>query len=204
MEDEMNLNNNMNNNNIQSMSYFLKNILNYISYEVIEVAKALFKKFSKDGGQSVLSKDLGTMLRLLDTNPSNKEVEEMLNNLKSSPNEVKENVSFDELLVCLARKKRESDTLNELLSSFRILDKNATGLIPEHTVRYYLQHYADALSDEEMDAFFKEANTYFMREINDVKYLYYNDFVLHMKGQYTPPEPIKPGGKGGKGGKSGK
>lgn len=195
MDENINIDNINNNNidNMQSFSYFIKNILNYIPYEKIEVAKALFKKMSKDGGQTVLSSNLGTMLRLLELNPSNIEIQEILNSLKLNENEIKESLTFEELLVCIARKRRESDTFDELLSSFRMLDKNATGLIPEHTVRYYLQHYADSFSDEEMDAFFKEANTYFMTEINEVKYLNYSDFALHLKGLYTPPEPVKQG-----------
>ena len=138
------------------------------------------------------------MLRLMDLNPTNKEIKEMVNNFKPN-NYIDDTVKFityEEFLICIARKRRESDSVEELLSCFRFLDKDATGKIPEPTLRYYLCHKAEMFTDEEMDLFMKEA-TQFTEIINEVKFLNYPNHVLYLKDKYTPPEevPVK-GGKG--------
>jgi len=184
-------------NKIEELSFFLKNIKTFIHQEVIEVCILLFKKFSKDDNKTIQTKDLGTMLRLLDLNPSNKEINEMINSLKSSKDDIKESITIEEFLICVARKRRDSDTIEELLSCFRYLDKEATGKIPEPTLRYYLCNVSDRLENEEMDALIKEA-TQFTEIINEVKYIKYHDFALYLKDMYKPPEVD--GGKGkGKG-----
>lgn len=181
-------------NKIQDLTFFLRNIKNFISQEIIDIASALFKKFSKEEGK-VPSKDLEVMLRLLDFNPTMLEVKEMINNFKSS--EDKDYITFEEFLICIARKKRDSDTIEELLACFRFLDKDATGKIPEPTLRYYLCNVAEKFENEEMDLFMKEA-TPFTEVINEVKYVKYNDFALFLKDLYQPPvvQPTKT--KGGK------
>ena len=74
-------------NNIEELSFFLKNIKNFIPQEIIDVCLLLFKKFSKDENKTIPSKDLPIMLRLLELNPSNKEIKEMIDNFKTKPEE---------------------------------------------------------------------------------------------------------------------
>ena len=191
MEDEVYIN------KIDELSFFLKNIKNFIQQEVIDVCFLLFKKFSKDENfKTVHIKDLGVMLRLMELNPTNKEIEEMVNNLKS-PGEEKLLLSLEEFLICVARRSRESDTLEELTACFRYLDKEANGKIPEPTLRYYLCNLSDKFENEEMDTFMKEASQ-FCEIINEIKYVNYPNFVLYLKDQYKPPEEDPKGKNKGK------
>lgn len=191
-------------NKVEELSFFLKNIKTFIHQEIIDVCLLLFKKFSKDDNKTVPTKDLGTMLRLLDLNPSSKEVNEMIYNLKSSHEDQKESMTIEEFLICVARKRRDSDTIEELLSCFRYLDKEATGKIAEPTLRYYLCNVSDRLENEEMDALMKEA-VQFTEVVNEVKYVKYHDFALYLKDMYKPPEIDSKTGKGsGKGKGDGK
>lgn len=184
-------------NRIEDLPYYLKNIKNFLAPEIIDVCFALFKKFSKDNGQTILVKDFPNMMRLMNLNPTNKELNEMIELFKSEPNEDKTNMSFEEFVICVARKRRESDTIEELMACFRILDKDATGKIPEPTLRYYLCNMADRFENEEIDAFMKEA-TPFVEVINEVKFLNYKDFALFLKDLYQAPVVDPKAAKGGK------
>ena len=180
---------------------FEKNIKNYVPLETIEIAKSLFAKYSK-GQQYVSSKELITLLRLMNLNPSEKEVENMLKNLTESldPEETKTQIEFYDFLICVARKKRESDSIGELVASFKLLDKAGLGKIPEPVLRFSLCKKGEAFTNEEMDSFLKEAAQFITVE-NDVKYLNYLDYALFLKDMYVPKEEIDPKKKGGKGGK---
>lgn len=182
------------NSNFNQWTDYDKNLKNYIPLEIIDICKNLFNKFSKNT-EFIESKDLMNMLRLLDLNPSVNEIENMIKLLtvSSDPNEMKGNLNFHEFVVCVARKRRDSNTIQELISAFKLLDKDGTGKLPEPILRYHLCKKGEVFSNEEMDAFLKEANQYnFLETINDVKYLNYAEFALYLKDLYVPKEEIDP------------
>lgn len=183
-------------------------IKSYLKQELIDVAGNLFKKFDKGKKNAVAIKDLGNMMRLLGYNPTEKEIKEMIANLDIAATGYFNKESF---LACLARKERDSDSIQELINAFRVFDREGNGKIEEKYMRYILCKMGSALNDDEMDNFIKEATAMeFVEIINDVKFIKYENFALHMKGLYKPPdEDPKNKGKGGKGakpakGKSGK
>ena len=59
------------------------NLKNYVKQELIDVCLLLWKKFDKGNTGYIDEKDLVTMLRLLDYNPTEKEIIEMKEMLKS-------------------------------------------------------------------------------------------------------------------------
>ena len=76
------------------MNEHMKNLKNYVKQELIEVCNQLWKKFDKGNTGFINEKDLGTMLRLLEYNPTEKELIEMKEMLRQiqpdSPQEKKE------------------------------------------------------------------------------------------------------------------
>jgi Ca2+-binding EF-hand superfamily protein len=178
-------------------------IKSYLKQELIDVAVNLFKKFDKGKKNAVLIKDLGTMMRLLGYNPTEKEIKEMVSKLDAGATGVFTKEAF---MACLARKERDSDTIQELISAFKVFDKEGTGKIEEKYMRYILCKMGSGLTDEEMDNLMKEATAMeFIDVVNDVKFVKYENLALYLKGLYIPPdEDPKNKGKGGKGGKGGK
>ena len=86
-----------------------------------------------------------------------------------------------------AQKKRDSDTVDELLRAFKIFDTENKGVIEEKFMRFILCKMGEGLSDEEMDSFMKEASSSFIIIQDDTKYIKYPDFALYLKDQYQPP-----------------
>lgn len=180
-------------------------IKNYMKQEVIDVALAIFKKFDKTGNGWIEPKDLGTMLRLMNYNPTDRELKDMIDKLETDPDNIKGQISKEGFLACLARKSRDPDTIDQLIASFRVFDSDGKGVIEEKFFRFILCKLAENnLSEEEMDILIKEAtNGEFFTVINDIRFLRYPDFALFLKDMYIPPvkdDPKKPGkGKPGKG-----
>lgn len=179
-----------------------KNVLllkTYIPQEHIDVMNLLFKKLDKEGKGEIDIGHLVTFLRLVDLNPTNSDINEMIETLNNDPNNPKTTISKDEIYACVAKKKRDPDTIDQLIESFKILDKKNEGLLSEHVIRYLLCNVGDAFANEEVDNFMKECLA-FTETINDVKYLKYKDFALFLKDMYKPPPVDDPKGKGGRGG----
>ena len=65
------------------MNYHMLNLKNYVKQELIDVCLLLWKKFDKQNTGYIDEKDLVTMLRLLDYNPTEREIIEMKDKLKS-------------------------------------------------------------------------------------------------------------------------
>ena len=66
-----------------NLSYHMLNLKNYIKQERIDICNQLWKKFDKGNTGFISEKDLGTMLRLLEYNPTERELIEMKEMLKS-------------------------------------------------------------------------------------------------------------------------
>lgn len=165
------------------------NIKNYIKQEMLDVINQLFKKFDKSESGFILSKDLGTMLRLLEFNPTDKEINNMLQTL-----DIKEDkLTKEEFLTCVARKSRDSDTIDEFLNAFKIFDTENKGVIEEKVLRYVLCKTGDCFTDEEMDLLMKEAIP-FTIVMSDTKYIKYTEFAMFLKDLYKPP-PVDDGKK---------
>jgi Ca2+-binding EF-hand superfamily protein len=168
-------------------------IKSYLKQELIDVALALFKKFDKGAKGSIEAKDLGTMLRLLDFNPTERELREMIDKLEEDPSNPTGLITKEGFLVCVAKKAKEPDTIEELINCFKLFDREGSGCIEEKDLRFILCKMGDGLTDDEMDNLMKEAVTSFVDVVNDVKLIRYVDFALYLKDMYVPPkEEVKP------------
>ena len=130
------------------------NVKNYVKQELIDVCLLLWKKFDKQNTGYIDEKDLVTMLRLLDYNPTEREIIEMKDKLKSDdPKAPQDKISKEGFFACVARKERDTDSIEEFLNCFKIFDPNNTGMIEEKTLRYIMCNMGDALSNDDEGGF---------------------------------------------------
>ena len=140
-----------------NLSYHMLNLKNYIKQERIDVCNQLWKKFDKGNTGFINEKDLGTMLRLLEYNPTERELIEMKEMLKSvNPQEDPDKISKEGFFACVARKERDTDSKEELENCFKIWDPQNSGLIEEKLFRYMMCKMGDTFTNEEIYALFKE------------------------------------------------
>lgn len=169
------------------------NLKNYIKQELIDVCFQLWKKFDRGNSGYTDQKNLVIMLRLLRYNPTDKEINEMLETLKDTdPNCPEEKISKEGFLSCVARKERDTDSIEEFLNCFKLFDPGNTGLIEEKTLRYIMCNMGDKMANDEIDNVMKEANANFATVLNENIYINYVQFAMFVKDLYEPPPKEDP------------
>ncbi|KAI8911699.1 FAD-linked oxidoreductase-like protein [Gorgonomyces haynaldii] len=111
--------------------------------------------FDKDGDGTITTKELGIVMRSLGQNPTEAELQEMINELDEDGNGT---VEFNELMDMMARKMKEIDLEAEKLQAFRMFDKDGNGYITHDELKLVMSSIGELLSDEEIGQMIKEAD----------------------------------------------
>ena len=97
----------------------------------IDRFKNAFNLFDKDGDGTVRSREVGTVMRALGLNPTESEVNDLVNEV----DEGNGLIDFPEFLVIMARKGDDENDAEELRESFENFDKDGTGKISMESFR---------------------------------------------------------------------
>jgi len=145
-----------------------------LNEEQIAEFKEAFSLFDKDGDGTITTKELGTVMRSLGQNPTEAELQDMINEVDADGNGT---IDFPEFLTMMARKMKDSDTEEELRESFRVFDKDGNGFISAAELRHVMTNLGEKLTDEEVDEMIREADTDGDGQVN------YDEFVKMMTGK---------------------
>ncbi|BBH02409.1 calmodulin 5 [Prunus dulcis] len=142
--------------------------------------KEAFSLFDKDGDGCITTKELGTVMRSLGQNPTEAELQDMINEVDADGNGT---IDFPEFLNLMARKMKDTDSEEELKEAFRVFDKDQNGFISAAELRHVMTNLGEKLTDEEVDEMIREADVDGDGQIN------YEEFVKVMmakkKGRYV-------------------
>lgn len=122
--------------------------------EVAEFREA-FGLFDKNGDGTISSSELGTIMRSLGQNPTENELQDMINEVDVDGNGT---IDFDEFLNMMAKKMKETDSEEELREAFRVFDKDGNGYISAAELRHVMTNLGEKLTDEEVDEMIREAD----------------------------------------------
>ncbi|MBA0784281.1 hypothetical protein Gotri_001869, partial [Gossypium trilobum] len=116
--------------------------------EQISEFKEAFSLFDKDGDAisqylfvafililaagCITTKELGTVMRSLGQNPTEAELQDMINEVDADGNGT---IDFPEFLNLMARKMKDTDSEEELKEAFRVFDKDQNGFISAAELR---------------------------------------------------------------------
>ncbi|KAJ3684577.1 hypothetical protein LUZ61_013741 [Rhynchospora tenuis] len=142
--------------------------------------KEAFSLFDKDGDGCITTKELGTVMRSLGQNPTEAELQDMINEVDADGNGT---IDFPEFLNLMARKMKDTDSEEELKEAFRVFDKDQNGFISAAELRHVMTNLGEKLTDEEVDEMIREADVDGDGQINyeefvKVMMVALNDFVL--------------------------
>ena len=107
-----------------------------------------FDLFDLDGGGSIDQKELGTVMRSLGANPTNEEIEMMIQEVDEDGGG---EIEFDEFCQLMARKLQVSDCEVELKEAFRCFDTTDTGFIRKADMCSIVENLAPQLGSTEVD-----------------------------------------------------
>ena len=146
-------------------------MVDQLTEEQITEFKEAFSLFDKDGDGTITTKELGTVMRSLGQNPTEGEIQDMINEVDVDGNGT---IDFPEFLSLMARKMKDTDTEEELIEAFKVFDKDGNGLISASELRHVMTNLGEKLTDEEVDEMIKEA------DIDGDGHINYEEFVRIM------------------------
>jgi len=133
--------------------------------------KDAFEMFDKNKDGVITTKELAHIMRSLNQDPTEEELNEMIEEVDLDKNG---EVDFEEFITLMNRRSKEIDIEEEVLNAFKIFDKEGNGLISITELRHIMMTLGDQLSEEEIDDMLKEAD-------NDGDgYINYEEFIKNM------------------------
>ncbi|CAL9174352.1 unnamed protein product [Musa hybrid cultivar] len=132
--------------------------------------KSIWLSFGMSPG-CITTKELGTVMRSLGQNPTEAELQDMINEVDADGNGT---IDFPEFLNLMARKMKDTDSEEELKEAFRVFDKDQNGFISAAELRHVMTNLGEKLTDEEVDEMIREADVDGDGQIN------YEEFVKIM------------------------
>ncbi|CAL8339753.1 unnamed protein product [Boreogadus saida] len=97
-----------------------------LTEEQIAEFKEAFSLFDKDGDGTITTKELGTVMHSLGRNPTEAELQDMINEVDADGNGT---INFPEFLTMMARKMKDTDSEEEIREAFRVFDKSVADFL---------------------------------------------------------------------------
>ncbi|KAM8921331.1 calmodulin-1 [Pelodytes ibericus] len=156
---------------LASVSVVISRQADQLTEEQIAEFKEAFSLFDKDGDGTITTKELGTVMRSLGQNPTEAELQDMINEVDADGNGT---IDFPEFLTMMARKMKDTDSEEEIREAFRVFDKDGNGYISAAELRHVMTNLGEKLTDEEVDEMIREADIDGDGQVN------YEEFVQMM------------------------
>ncbi|KAI8504261.1 PREDICTED: calmodulin-A-like [Branchiostoma belcheri] len=142
-----------------------------LSQEEIAELKQAFSEFDKGTGM-IDTGDLGYIMRAMGQNPTEQEVQDMVNEVDLDQSGT---IDFNEFMSVMAHKLLETDHAEMLRVAFRVFDKDGNGYIDSGELRHVMTHLGEKLSEGEVDEMIRLA------DVDGDGQLCYDEFVNLMK-----------------------
>jgi calmodulin len=133
------------------------------------------------GDGTITTNELGTVMRSLGQNPTEIELQDMINEVDINRNDT---IEYNEYMTLIARRVRDSDLEEEQLEAFKIFDKNGDGKISieelKSVVTIITSNLLDKeITDEEIAHMFRAADK------DEDGFLSYNEFNDIINNKYV-------------------
>ncbi|KAK3603085.1 hypothetical protein CHS0354_015781 [Potamilus streckersoni] len=116
-----------------------------------------FRYFDKNDEGYVAVSDLRAAMRAMGQNPTDTELQDMMEELQVAPDD-DEGIRFQDFLKIVSRKLNDQDSEEELREAFRVFDKDGNGNISAAELRQAMINLGEHLTDEEVNTMIQEAD----------------------------------------------
>merc|ERR1719325_456328 len=123
--------------------------------EEMDAFKETFMMFDKDGDGTVSTRELGAVMRSLGNNPTEEELEDMIDD---ADRDGSGSVDFKEFVELMIKRESEKETIDDLKQVFRVFDKEGNGYISTSEIKFVLTRLGISLSNEDLQEMVMEAD----------------------------------------------
>ena len=126
-----------------------------ISDDMINEFKEVFNIFDKDKDGYITAKELGDLIRNLGQNPTEAEIQNMINEVDINNNGA---IDFKEFLDIMLKKLKDFESEEELIEAFKIFDKDGNGLIGSEELLNVMLTLGEDSNKEEIEDLINEVD----------------------------------------------
>ncbi|GAA5816565.1 hypothetical protein MFLAVUS_010095 [Mucor flavus] len=145
-----------------------------LTQEQITEYREAFQLFDKNGDGSISASELGVVLRSFGMNPSDAELQDMVNDVDADNNG---HIDFEEFLSLVKTLKSENDDTDDLQEAFKVFDADGNGVIDRNELHKVMSSLNETLTEQELDAMIREA------DINGDGQISFEEFKAMMGGK---------------------
>jgi calmodulin len=110
--------------------------------------KAAISIYGNAADMTITTKQLGPVLRALDTNPTERELADFIASADPTGTGT---LDMNQFIPIYKRKLNDTDTNAELIEAFTVLDRDRNGHISVPEFRYFMVRLGEQLSEEDVD-----------------------------------------------------
>jgi len=114
-----------------------------------------FSECDTDKDGFIASSQLGQVLRQIGQNPTDAEIQDMINEVDGNGSGL---IEFPQFLNLMAKKISELDAEDEIREAFRFFDRDGNGFITRHELKTVMMNLGEKLTDDECDLIVEEAD----------------------------------------------
>ncbi|EDR09945.1 uncharacterized protein LACBIDRAFT_318309 [Laccaria bicolor S238N-H82] len=129
--------------------------MDQLSKEQIDSYREAFSLFDKDGDGTITAKELGIVMRSLGQNPTEAELQDMVNEVDKDGNGT---IDFEEFLDMMSRNAVDENAEEEMRQAFLVFDKDGSGQISKSELKQVMRSLGEYLTDQEVEEMIREAD----------------------------------------------
>ena len=160
---------------IQKTYTMTDQLIDQLTEQQIEDFKSAFALFDKDGEGTISVEEMGNVKRSLGLNSSKfyteAELQDLINEFDVDSDG---QIDFEEFLILMARKMKESNTEEDIRETFQVFDKDGNGFISAAELWQVMTIVGKNLTNKEVDEMIREVDTDGDGQVN------YEEFVTNM------------------------
>ena len=130
-----------------------------------------FEMFDVNKDGSISKKELEHILRSLNEDPDEEEIQQLLDEVDVDGNG---EIDFEEFVALMGKRQKQIDLEAEIVNAFKVFDKDENDLISITDLRHILSNLNEFMSEDEIDDMLFEADSDYDGFIN------YKDFLKNL------------------------